>query len=49
MGMTTSVTDCYHFFACTHSGICQSYKDKRCKKELALHKKMSTQVRVDTC
>merc|ERR1711998_137556 len=50
-GKTTSVTDCYHFFACTHSQTCKRYKDQHCKKEQMLLKTMKAnkQWRVETC
>jgi len=50
-GKTTSVTGCYHFFACTHSQTCKSYKDKHCKKEQELLKMMQQKKewRVETC
>jgi len=34
-----SVTQCEHFFLCTHSATCASYKDRHCKKELELLKR----------
>ena len=50
MGKTTSVTDCYHFFACTHSQICLSHKNKHCKKELKFLKRLQKQnIVVETC
>jgi len=51
MGKTVSVTDCYHFFACTHSQTCKRYKDQHCKKEQMLLKTMKAnkQWRFETC
>lgn len=43
-------TDCSHFFVCTHSNTCQSYKAAHCKTELALLKKLQASGRsVETC
>jgi len=35
-----SATECEHFFVCTHSQTCQSYKNEHCKKETDLLKQL---------
>jgi len=35
-GRIYTLTQCVHFFVCTHSSTCKSYKDTHCKSELAL-------------
>jgi len=45
-----SLTQCYHFFVCTHSQTCKSYKERHCKDELALLVKLKKKGRaVETC
>jgi len=45
-----SVTKCNHFFVCTHSQTCATYKTKHCTSELKLYKTLQSQnMRVETC
>jgi len=47
---THSIADCENFFVCSHSQTCKSYKDKHCKSQLALLKKLrQNNVSVQTC
>jgi len=41
-----SATECEHFFVCTHSQTCDVYKNKHCKNENSLHKKLH---KIETC
>lgn len=46
-GRVYSVTECEHFYVCTHSQTCPQYKDRHCTKEAALARKL--QAKIDTC
>jgi len=47
---TSSVTECYEFFVCTHSQTCRAYKDRHCKSQLNLLKTLQQRkVTVETC
>jgi len=46
-GRIYSVTECNHFFVCTHSNTCQAYKDTHCRKEMALLRSLPR--KIETC
>ena len=50
-GRVYSVTECNQFFVCAHSNVCRTYKDRHCKKELALLDKIgkSAKAQPETC
>jgi len=49
-GKVYSATECEHFFVCTHSQTCQSYKNKHCAKEMKLLEDLQAQNRkIATC
>ena len=49
-GKAYTAAQCTHFFVCTHSQTCQSYKDKHCAKETALRKRLERKkLKIQTC